>query len=94
MKVAFDALLNSEGRYPPPKCHINTRIAVQGVATNWICRRGEWADRGIMWISGAPGVGKSALVQTVCENLDTDDRSQSWLARFGFTDRYAITTAK
>ena len=43
-----------------------------------------------MWMSGAPGVGKSAIVQTVCESLDTDDGSKSWLTRFGFSNRYVI----
>jgi len=43
-----------------------------------------------MWISGAPGVGKSAVVQTVCEVLDTDDGSKAWLSKFAFrSDRYA-----
>jgi len=43
-----------------------------------------------MWISGGPGVGKSAIVQTVCEVLGADDGSQSWLATLGLTHRYAI----
>jgi len=88
-KVAFDALLNSGARYPAPKCHVDTRKAAQEVVTNWLCGRGEWAEKGIMWMSGAPGVGKSAIVQTVCELLDTDDGSKSWLTRFGFSNRYA-----
>ena len=43
-----------------------------------------------MWISGAPGVGKSAIVQTVCEVLGADDGSQSWFTTLGLRDRYAI----
>jgi len=35
-----------------------------------------------MWISGGPGVGKSAVVQTVCETLDVDDGSKAWLTKF------------
>ena len=57
---------------------------------DWICRRGEWADKGIMWMSGAPGVGKSAILQTMCEALGVDDGSKSWLTKFGLSDRYAI----
>ena len=86
--VAFDALLNAKERYPAPRCHVDTRTAVQDVIMNWICRKGEWANKGIMWMSGPPGVGKSAIVQTVCELLDTDDGSNSWLTKFGFSDRY------
>jgi len=86
--VAFDALLNSKERYPAPRCHVDTRTAAQTVVTDWILRRGLWADKGIMWMSGAPGVGKSAIVQTVCEVLDTDDGSKSWLTKFGLSNRY------
>jgi len=89
-KVAFDALLNSTARYPPPRCHIDTRKSLQNVVINWICGKGEWASKGIMWVSGAPGVGKSAVLQTVCELLDTDDGSKHWFTRFAFRNRYAI----
>ena len=30
-----------------------------------------------MWISGPPGIGKSAILQTVCEELTRDDESDS-----------------
>ena len=88
--VAFDALLNAKERYPAPRCHPDTRQAAQDVVTNWIRRRGVWAHKGIMWISGAPGVGKSAILQTVCEALGGDDVSKSWLIRVGIRHRYAI----
>ena len=42
-----------------------------------------------MWLSGAHGVGKSAIVQTVCEILGGDDGSKPWLTRFGLSDRCA-----
>ena len=44
-----------------------------------------------MWMSGAPGVGKSAIVQTVCEILGGDDGSQSWLTNWGFGDKCVIS---
>ena len=56
-------------RFPQPKCHPETRVAAQGVVSDWLCRKGESAAKDIMWLSGAPGVGKSAIVQTVCEAL-------------------------
>jgi len=90
-KAALDALLNAGARYPAPKCHVDTRKAAQGVVTGWICGEGEWAEKGIMWISGAPGVGKSAIVQTVCETLQADDGSKSWLIKLASRkNRYAI----
>jgi len=66
-KVAFDALLNSEARYPAPQCHPETRSAMKGVLTSWIHRKGDCSDKAIVWMSGAPGVGKSAILQTVCQ---------------------------
>ena len=32
-----------------------------------------------MWLSGAPGVGKSAILQTVCEALAGEDQPRPWL---------------
>ena len=43
-----------------------------------------------MWMSGAPGVGKSAIAQTVCEELCGDDGSMSWLSRIVYRVRYAV----
>ena len=66
--VAFDALLYSQERFPAPHCHPDTRKAVLEIVESWIWnRQGGFKD--ILWISGAPGVGKSAVVQTICEML-------------------------
>ena len=43
-----------------------------------------------MWMSGAPGVGKSAIAQTVSEELCGDDGSASWFSRIVYRDRYAL----
>jgi len=66
--VAFGALLNAGERFPAPKCHPDTRKAALEIVTNWIWNPGA-GFKGIMWVSGAPGVGKSALLQTACELL-------------------------
>jgi len=76
-KVAFSALLNSGERYPAPHCHPGTRIAAKKVVKDWIGRRGFGSEKKLMWISGPPGVGKSAILQTVCEELTEDDESGS-----------------
>ena len=57
---------------------------------DWICRRGDEADKDIMWMSGAPGVGKSAIAQTASETLGADDGSTSWLSRIVFGSKYGI----
>ena len=76
-KVASGALLNSAERYPAPHCHPGTRIAAKKAVKHWIGRRGFGSEKRIMWISGPPGVGKSAILQTVCEELTGDDESDS-----------------
>jgi len=88
-KVAFDALLNATERYPAPKCHPNTRTVALRVIKHWIRRKGYGSEKGIMWMSGAPGVGKSAMVQTTCETLGSDDGSKSWLKRLVLKKGYA-----
>jgi len=81
-------MLNSEARYPAPKCHPSTRKVAQKVVKNWLRRKGGGSKKGIMWMSGAPGVGKSAIVQTVCEELGGDDGSKSWMSKLVHRDRY------
>ena len=71
-KVAFGALLDSDERYPAPYCHPNTRVVIKKEVKNWIGKRGFGSEKSIMWISGPPGVGKSAILQTVCQELNED----------------------
>ena len=66
--VAFDALLRSGERYPAPKCHPDTRKVALDLVKSWIWNRGA-GFKAIMWVSGTPGAGKSALLQTTCETL-------------------------
>jgi len=87
-KVAFGALLESDERYPAPKCHPDTRINAKKVVKDWIGRRGFGSKNRIMWISGPPGVGKSAILQTVCEELSGGNPVDS-----EGDDRYAVCIA-
>jgi len=84
--AAHDALLHAAARHPFPRCHAGTRIRIQRIITDWTCRKGERADQGILLISGAPGVGKSAIMQTVCETLGVVDGKGPW-SKLGFRDR-------
>jgi len=63
------------------------------VIKDWIFRHGDEAEKDIMWISGGPGVGKSAIMQTVGETLDADDGSTPWINRLVFGSRYEIWVA-
>ncbi|KAF9259835.1 hypothetical protein L218DRAFT_981439 [Marasmius fiardii PR-910] len=58
---------NSELRYPPPKCHPETRREVQQLLAEEI---DSHAGSRIYWLSGSAGVGKSAVAQSVSENCE------------------------
>ncbi|KAF9477318.1 hypothetical protein BDN70DRAFT_784643, partial [Pholiota conissans] len=53
-------------RIDPPRCHPKTRKKVLNTMFRWIVRseyRVEW----ILWLNGAAGGGKSAIMQTLAE---------------------------
>ncbi|PPQ74806.1 hypothetical protein CVT26_004873 [Gymnopilus dilepis] len=61
---------NSGARGDPPRCHPNTRVAVQEKIMNWI--RGldpETKDSAVMWLYGPAGSGKTAIAQSMAEAL-------------------------
>ncbi|KIM36067.1 hypothetical protein M413DRAFT_449396 [Hebeloma cylindrosporum] len=60
------AIHNSEERFPPPKCHENTRVAIIEQLMRWILGH-ENRDALIMWLLGPAGAGKSAIAQTLAE---------------------------
>ncbi|KAI3619128.1 nwd2 [Moniliophthora roreri] len=60
---------NSGTRYPPPRCHPDTRQDVIHVLHEWIhC---PFPGQPIMWLYGPAGAGKSAIAQTVAETGQT-----------------------
>ncbi|KAF6758744.1 hypothetical protein DFP72DRAFT_1167547 [Ephemerocybe angulata] len=67
-KIAPGALHNSDERCDAPKCHPETRVAVQGEILSWISRGDADArPKKIMWISGPAGSGKTAIAGSVAE---------------------------
>ncbi|TEB27820.1 hypothetical protein FA13DRAFT_1816237 [Coprinellus micaceus] len=67
--VAHGALHDSAERGPDaPKCHPETRIAVQMDIMGWI-EHGERDDapRRILWLSGPAGSGKTAIAGTIAD---------------------------
>ncbi|KDR72979.1 hypothetical protein GALMADRAFT_30311, partial [Galerina marginata CBS 339.88] len=58
---------DSAERYPPPKCHPETRKSVIVDIFAWI-NKTPGSSR-VLWINGPVGVGKTALAQTICERL-------------------------
>ncbi|RXW13080.1 hypothetical protein EST38_g12772 [Candolleomyces aberdarensis] len=66
--IAAGALHNSYERCDAPKCHPETRVAVQGEVVSWICD-GDSDDepKDIMWVTGPAGSGKTAIMGSVAD---------------------------
>ncbi|RXW16147.1 hypothetical protein EST38_g9708 [Candolleomyces aberdarensis] len=66
--IAAGALHNSAERCDAPKCHPETRVAVQEEVVSWICDGDSDEDReGIMWVTGPAGSGKTAIMGSVAD---------------------------
>ncbi|KAJ7906987.1 hypothetical protein B0H13DRAFT_2504063, partial [Mycena leptocephala] len=65
--ISGDALYNSEQRFPPPRCHPDTRTAVQNTIETWAADI-EDQTPAVMWLYGPAGAGKSAVAQSMAEN--------------------------
>ncbi|KAF8185689.1 hypothetical protein BJ912DRAFT_479387 [Pholiota molesta] len=66
-RVASSAFHNSAQRIDPPRCHPETRVAILQSVYYWIVQQGprnEW----LLWLNGAAGAGKSAIMQTIAEH--------------------------
>ncbi|KAF5329322.1 hypothetical protein D9619_008917 [Psilocybe cf. subviscida] len=82
--VAPTAFHNSGERFDPPRCHPNTRIVVREEIEKWVIRTDPSARHApILWLSGPAGAGKSAIAQTVTEDL----HSKGLLVASFFFDR-------
>ncbi|RXW16035.1 hypothetical protein EST38_g9819 [Candolleomyces aberdarensis] len=66
--IAAGALHNSAERCDAPKCHKETRVAVQDEVVSWI-RRGDCdgVPKKIMWVTGPAGAGKTAVMGSVAD---------------------------
>lgn len=60
---------NSQERFPPPRCHPDTRVAILHEITTWAEGHG-----GALWLRGPAGAGKSAIAQTVAERCVEEGR--------------------
>ncbi|TFK25284.1 hypothetical protein FA15DRAFT_755936 [Coprinopsis marcescibilis] len=71
--AASSAAHDSEERWPPPKCHVETRKRVLAFLIGWIQQRRAERAKSIVWLYGPAGMGKSAIAQSIaeqCEELD------------------------
>ncbi|KAF5334448.1 hypothetical protein D9611_014473 [Ephemerocybe angulata] len=69
--IAAGALHNSEDRCDTPKCHPETRVAVQNSIVAWAAHNALVADsnpkKDILWVTGPAGTGKTAIAGSVAE---------------------------
>ncbi|KAJ3563481.1 hypothetical protein NP233_g8919 [Leucocoprinus birnbaumii] len=64
---ALQATFDSSLRWPPPRCHPETRRSMRADITAWYTDSRR-QDR-LLWLTGPPAVGKSAVAQTMAEIL-------------------------
>lgn len=66
--IAASAFHDAEERFPPPKCHPNTREAILRNIMSWITDdTSKGSSPPILWLYGPAGAGKSAIAQTIAE---------------------------
>ncbi|KAF8168908.1 hypothetical protein BJ912DRAFT_888747, partial [Pholiota molesta] len=80
-RVATSAFHSSIHRVDPPRCHPETRVAIQKQIYDWILMDFLVRQMWIMWMHGAAGGGKSAIMQSVAELCE---KAQIPLASFFF----------
>lgn len=70
--IAAAAMHNSGERVDAPKCHKETRIAVQDDIFS--CLAQSKRSEELVWLTGPTGAGKTAIMGTVCDRLKEDER--------------------
>ena len=63
--ISHGAMHDSAERDPPPRCHPGTREKATEDIIRWI--EDPTSSSTVLWVSGRPGVGKSALMQRIAE---------------------------
>ncbi|KAJ3554001.1 hypothetical protein NP233_g12517 [Leucocoprinus birnbaumii] len=69
---APESALDAGARYPPPRCHPETRKMVQSRLYNWLIHD-NLQSHNVTWLFGPAGVGKSAVAQTFAEAAERVD---------------------
>ncbi|KAF8171617.1 hypothetical protein K438DRAFT_192496 [Mycena galopus ATCC 62051] len=70
--VALEALYDSVDSFPQPRCHLETRTKMLETLYTWAVQHNS--PRPIHWLHGPAGAGKSAIMQTLCQKLQTAGR--------------------
>ena len=69
-----DAFYNSASRWPPPRCHYDSRQELRTTITDWGIGRPSDIPQQLLWMHGPFGVGKSAIAQSCAESLATENK--------------------
>ena len=69
-----DAFYNSANRWPPPRCHYDSRQELRTTITDWGIGRSSDIPQQLLWMYGPFGVGKSAIAQSCAESLATENK--------------------
>ncbi|KAJ7133650.1 hypothetical protein C8R43DRAFT_1022684 [Mycena crocata] len=70
--ASHDAAHNAGERFSSPRCHPETRKDMIASLRKWCSGGGQKAS--ICWLHGPAGAGKSAIAQSLCEELTKDGR--------------------
>ncbi|KAJ3521322.1 hypothetical protein NMY22_g12365 [Coprinellus aureogranulatus] len=69
--IAAEAMHNSDERCDAPKCHPETRVAVQEEILSWISQGDEDAQpKKILWLTGPAGAGKTAIAGSIAQTCE------------------------
>ncbi|KAF8203547.1 hypothetical protein K438DRAFT_1820351 [Mycena galopus ATCC 62051] len=68
--AASDASHDAGERFPPPRCHPATRTDILADLHDWALEDDPRSR--ILWLHGPAGAGKSAVAQTLCQNLEAE----------------------
>ena len=76
-------------RFPPPRCHPQTREKVLKTITDWV--NDPHARQRIIWLNGPAGAGKSAIAQTISERCLRERLAASFFFLRNSSDRGTAT---
>ncbi|KAJ3561674.1 hypothetical protein NP233_g10051 [Leucocoprinus birnbaumii] len=65
-----DAFHDSSDRWPPPRCHYDSRQELRKTITDWGTGQSEASSKQLLWMHGPFGVGKSAVAQNSAEAFE------------------------
>ena len=89
LHISEGALHDSIARFPPPRCHPQTREKVLKTITDWV--NDPRARQPIIWLNGPAGAGKSAIAQTIAGRCSGERLAASFFFLRNSSDRGTAT---